>query len=168
MPLVEPDYFPLQRGYRLRYAHTSTRFEGLETVNIEFTDIQELRQGAQALAVLTRSRLGQNSSQSYLVLRESSRVLAEGGVLGMPRLEFERPPAVGRVWRQADGVHTIASLDASIEVPAGKFARCLRVNTLLADGGTAIRYYAPGVGYVYEEYSEKKDGSRVALVAINR
>ncbi len=63
----------------------------------------------------------------------------------------------------------IASLDSEIKVPAGDYIRCLRVNTLLAggDGGSALRYYAPGVGYVHEEYSSETSGSRVSLTSFH-
>lgn len=154
-------------GFKLTYHHTSTEFEGTETVEIQITDLRAFREDAQATALLTRTRMGgQPAREEYGIKKTAKQVATEGGVLRFSRLEFPLPPVVGKRWIEEPDLNVIAALDASIEVPAGKFFRCLRVNTFLAggDGGTALRYYAPGVGYVYEEYSGETWGSRVRLV----
>ncbi|MBI4422627.1 MAG: hypothetical protein HY554_02805 [Elusimicrobia bacterium] len=164
---LDPDYFPLMEGYTLRYHHTSTEFEGTETVEIEFKDVEAFRNDAQATATLTRSRMGAPAKQeAYPVRKSAKQVTAAGGVLGFSRMEFPLPPVPGKKWTESPNAHEIAATDAAIEVPAGKFLRCLRVNTYIAggDGGSAIRYYAPGVGYVYEEYSDENWGARVRLI----
>ena len=164
---LDPDYFPLMEGYRLRYEHTSTKFDGVEAVEVRLKDLRAFRDDAQATALLARSRSGRSDAETYKIRKTARQVAAEGGVLGFSRIEFPMPPVIGKRWTQEPDIHEIAALDADIEVPAGKFRRCLRVNTYIAggDGGSAIRYYAPGVGYVYEEYSDETWGSRVRLVA---
>lgn len=163
---LDPDYFPLMEGYKLKYHHTSTEFDGIELVDIEIKDLRAFREDAHAIAVLTRSRQGNTATETYKIHKTVKKVSAEGGVLQFSRVEFPLPPVVGKRWTEAPNLHEIAALDASIDVPAGKFHRCLRVNTYIAggDGGSAIRYYGPGVGYVYEEYSDETWGSRVRLV----
>ena len=164
---LDPDYFPLMEGYKLKYHHTSTEFEGTETVEVVLTNLRAFRDDAQATAVLTRMRAGGAGAQETYAIRKTARqVSSEGGVLRLRRLEFPLPLVPGKKWTEEPNLNEIASIEASIEVPAGKFWRCLRVNTLLAggDGGSAIRYYAPGIGYVYEEYSSETWGSRVSLV----
>ncbi len=164
---LDPDYFPLMEGYKLNYHHTSTEFEGIELVSIQITDLRAFREDAQATAVLTRTRLGQSATETYKIIKTVKLVKTEGGVLQFSRVEFPTPPVVGKRWTEAPNLHEIAAIDAAIEVPAGNFRRCLRVNTYIAggDGGSAIRYYAPGSGYVYEEYSDETWGSRVRLVS---
>ncbi|MCX5789492.1 MAG: hypothetical protein NTX64_13460 [Elusimicrobia bacterium] len=167
---LDPDYFPLMEGYKLTYRHTSTEFEGTETVEIVLTDLRAFRDDAQATAVLTRTRDGKPGQQENYAVRKTARqVTAEGGVLKLRRMEFPLPLVPGKKWLEEPNVSEIAALDAPIEVPAGMFRRCLRVNTLLAggDGGSTIRYYAPGIGYVYEEYSGEDWGSRVELVSFH-
>lgn len=163
----EPDYFPLMAGYRLVYHHTSTEFEGIETVVIVLGEVKGFKEEATTSAALKRTRMGKVQEARYEIRRTRGGVWSGGGVLGLARLEFPRPPLPGKTWTEPPDRHEIASLEATIEVPAGKFHRCLRVNTFLAggDGGSAIRYYAPGVGYAYEEYSDENWGSRVKLVS---
>ena len=164
---LDPDYFPLLEGFKLRYEHTSTEFEGVETVETVYGEVKAFRDDAECLVTLTRSRGGARPTlETYRVVRDAKRLYAEGGVLRIPRVEFVRPPVAGKSWVEAPNRHVIAASDARIEVPAGRFGRCLRVNTFLAggDGGSAIRYYAPGLGYVYEEYSDEAWGSRVKLL----
>lgn len=164
---LDPDYFPLMEGYKLRYHHTSTEFEEVETVEIQITDLRAFREDAQATGILTRSRMGQPVTETFKIRKTAKQVSTDGGILKFTRVEFPMPPVVGKRWIEEPNVHEIAALDAAIEVPAGKFQRCLRVNTFIAggDGGSAIRYYAPGVGYVYEEYSDEAWGSRVRLIS---
>lgn len=164
---LDPDWFPLMEGYKLTYHHTSTEFEGTEVVELELSDLRAFRNDAQAKVVLARTRMGgKPEREEYLIKKTVKHVSAEGGVLKLKRIEYPLPPVVGKRWVEEPDLSVVAALDASIEVPAGKFNRCLRVNTYLAggDGGSALRYYAPGIGYVYEEYSSETWGSRVRLV----
>ena len=162
---LDPDYFPLMEGYKLVYHHTSTEFDGTEIVEIEFSDVRAFRDDAQALATLTRRQMGQPSRETYKVRKSAKQVLAEGGVLRRPRVEFLMPPVPGKRWIEGAEAQEIAAVDAAVEVPAGKFLRCLRVNTRIDGGGSAIRYYAPGIGCAYEESSLGERGSRVRLVS---
>lgn len=161
----DPDYFPLIVGLRWNYQHTSTEFDGIESVEIEIQDVQGFREDVLAAALIRRRRMGQETSKSYRIKKTAKEVSSDSGVLGWGRKEFPLPPVPGKTWIEEPDRHEIASLDSEIQVPAGHYIRCLRVNTLLAggDGGSALRYYAPGVGYVYEEYSSETSGSRVSL-----
>ena len=164
----DPDWFPLLEGLRLTYHHTSTEFEEVETAEILFTDIRAFRDDCLAKAVLTRTRMGGSVTKEYEVRKSAREVFSASGVLGCARLEYPLPALPGKEWDTSPDRHRIASIDETIAVPAGKFRGCLRVNTYLAggDAGSAIRYYAPGVGYVYEEVSGETAGARVCLVSI--
>ncbi|HVE12527.1 MAG TPA: hypothetical protein VNI01_03965 [Elusimicrobiota bacterium] len=163
----EPDFFPLSAGLRLDYQLTSTEFAGTESVRVVIESVDAFRDDARARVLLTRSRGGTESQVRYAVRRGRREIVSEGGVLGLARREFPLPALVGKTWVEEPDRHEIASREASIAVPAGNFKNCLRVNVFLAggDAGSAIRYYAPGVGYVYEEYSGEAWGARVQLIA---
>lgn len=163
----EPEYLPLIEGLTLSYHHSSTEFSGVETVEVRIDSVAAFRDDARAKAVMTRIRMGQVRSSEFEIRRSRKEVSSGDGVLGLARREFVLPALPGKEWIEEPDRHVIHSLDATIQVPAGRFTRCLRINTFLAggDGGSAIRYYAPGVGYVYEEYSGETRGSRVSLAA---
>jgi len=164
---LDPDYFPLISGMKLIYNHTSTEFEGVESVEVLFQDVRAFRDDSTARVSLTRTRKGQPHAETYQVRKSAKEVSTENGPIGWGRREYPIPAVPGKEWIEEPDRHVVASLDEAVEVPAGKFMRCLRVNTFIAggDGGSAIRYYAPGVGYVYEEYSSETSGSRVALAS---
>ena len=164
----DPDYFPLIEGYGLRYHHTSTEFQDVQEVLLKFTDIRAFREDAVATVLMSRTRMGQTTQYTYKVRRNVKQVVAEGGILGFARIEYLRPPVPGKRWTEEPNMHEVAALDAAMEVPAGKFFRCMRINTFIAggDGGSAIRYYAPGIGYIYEEWSDENWGARVSLIAV--
>ena len=162
----DPEFFPFYEGFILRYHHTSTRFEGVEEIELVIKDVRAFREDATATASMTRSLGGHASTATYRLRRTTRQVHAEGGVLGMARQEFPMPLVAGKRWVEGAETHEVAALDAVIEVPAGRFMRCLRVNTSF-EGGSSIRYYAPGIGCVYEERSSKDAGSRVRLVSFD-
>ncbi len=164
---LDPDYFPLMEGYTLVYHHTSTDFEGTEIVEIEYSDVRAFRDDAQATAALTRRQMGQPARETFKVRKSAREVLAEGGVLRRARMEFPLPPVPGKRWTEGSEAHEIAALDATVSVPAGSFMRCLRVNSRIEGGGSALRYYAPGIGYAYEEATHGERGSRVRLVSFS-
>lgn len=170
LPADGLDYYPLIQGYLLRYQHTSTEFDGTETVEIVLTEVLTREKLTTATAVLSRRGGGRAGTETFRIRRTAGKLFSEGGVLGLARLEFPVPPRPGARWTMPPDLHEVAALDCVIEVPAGKFRDCLRVNVLLAggDGGSAIRYYAPGVGYVYEEYADENWGARIRLISYEK
>jgi hypothetical protein len=167
----DPEWFPFLTGLSWTYHHTSTAFEGVETVRIELLEILHGPDGETARAALWRSRMGATPSRiDYSIHKTGKELRAENGVLGASRREFSLPASVGTRWSEPPDDFKIASIDETIQVPAGRFTGCLRVNAFLAggDAGSSIRYYAPNLGYVYEEYSGETRGARVSLVSFSR
>ncbi|MEI8191625.1 MAG: hypothetical protein WCI75_18075, partial [candidate division NC10 bacterium] len=164
---MDPDYFPLISGMKLTYNHTSTEFEGGEVVEIVFQDVRAFRDDCSAKVTLTRTRKGQSRTETYQIRKSGKEVVSENGPIGWGRKEYPIPAVPGKEWIEEPDRHVVASLDEAVDVPAGRFQRCLRINTCIAggDGGSAIRYYAPGIGYICEEYSSETAGSRVALAS---
>ncbi|MFH1726287.1 MAG: hypothetical protein ABII00_16885 [Elusimicrobiota bacterium] len=163
---LAPDYFPLRPGLKWTYRHTSTEFEGVETVEVVIDRVRTSGRETRARATLTRTRKGRLvKSLSYGIRKTPDEVFSEGGVLGLARKEFPLPAAMGSTWMEAPDRHVIASLDAAIDVPCGAYSGCLRVDTFMAEGdaGSATRYYAPGLGYVCEEYAGEAWSSRAQL-----
>ncbi|MBI3550539.1 MAG: hypothetical protein HY078_15990 [Elusimicrobia bacterium] len=167
---LSPDYFPLRSGRSLRYAHTSSEFEGVETVDLRVVTVSEVARSRVADIEMTRTRMGEVHTHTFRMVRSAKELRSEDGVLGHPRVEFPIPPVPGTSWIDEPDRHELVSLDETLSVPAGTFDRCLRVNTYLAagDAGSAIRYYAPEVGYIYEDYAEETRGSRVKLISFSQ
>ena len=163
----EPDYFPLLSGLKLTYNHTSTEFDVVELVEVVFQDVQAFRTDCLARAVISRTRMGQTKTETYSVKKSAKEVFSENGPIGWGRLEYLLPALPGKEWIEEPDKHVIASIDERIETPSGVYMKCLRVNSFLGggDAGSAIRYYAPGVGYVYEEYSGESEGARIVLTS---
>ena len=160
----DPDYFPILEGYTLRYEHTSNRFDGIETVEVVLKGVRAFRDDSTARAEVARERAGRREASAYAVAKTARHVATQGAMLGPGRMEFPLPPVQDKSWSDTAGEHELASLEAAIEVPAGRYLRCLRVETRFP-GGTAIRYYAPGVGLVYEERLEGDAADRLRLVS---
>jgi uncharacterized protein (DUF2235 family) len=64
----------------------------------------------------------------------------------------------------------VISLSDKVSIKAGKFANCMKIVTMLAggDAGKSVRYYAPGVGYILDEYSGVDKPCELALVSVSK
>lgn len=162
----EADYFPLVENSRWTYRHRSSDFRGEETVEILIEKLEPAGKTLEAKVLLTRRRPGTHERKiRYRIRRSAEGVFSGGGVLGMARQDFLYPLHRGRTWTEPPDRHVIAGLDAEIETPAGRFTGCLRVDVYLAggDAGSAVRFYAPGVGCVHEGFSSESLSARIDL-----
>ncbi len=62
----------------------------------------------------------------------------------------------------SSGYKVVTSFDRTVEVPAGRFTRCLEV-AHLAGTLVGLKLYAPGVGLVYAEAWQEREGKRARV-----
>jgi hypothetical protein len=138
-----PDYFPLVKGAVREYATENSRGAGAYIVEV----LDVTAKGGVTTAKCRRTvRLPQEPETvaEFVVTSDPA------GVRDGDDVEFNHPVKVGTEWVSSPRRTWIESLDAAVETPAGKFAGCMRVAYLIAegDGGSGERFYAPGVGLV--------------------
>ncbi len=158
-------YFPLRPGSLLVYEHTGSEFEGVETVSIETAGA--VSQAGEILIRVQSELSGRKNEGYFTVTKKPWGVFSSGAIISGNRLEFPIPAAKGKKWSENSSLHRITSLESSVEVPAGRFAGCMKVETAIGggDGGKAARFYCPGAGLVYEEYSGEDKQDTIKLVS---
>lgn len=125
-------YFPLEEGKIYHYVTTEAGETGMLVAKVH-----------RSSAAHGELRLS-NATKRFVVSSEG--VAYEGGAFLL-----KAPLSLGASWAgEHGGTTTIVALDESVEVPAGRYASCLRT---LEEGGRppGARYetiYCPGVGMV--------------------
>jgi hypothetical protein len=162
------DYFPLKDKTRFEYKFTSTEFEGTARV---FIDILEVKKKAAKLVAQARMifELRDSHTTEYTITRDAKWLTTADGVIVGGRREFPLPPKEGAKWDESPDASEVISLSDKVSIKAGKFANCMKIVTMLAggDAGKSVRYYAPGVGYILEEYSGEDKTCELELVAVS-
>ncbi|HAN04015.1 MAG TPA: hypothetical protein DCW72_02130 [Elusimicrobia bacterium] len=163
------DYFPLKDRTRFEYKFTSTEFEGTARV---FIDILEVKKKAAKLVASARMifELRDSHTTEYTITRDAKWLTTADGVIVGGRREFPLPPKEGAKWDESPDASEVVSLSDKVSIKAGKFANCMKIVTMLAggDAGKSVRYYAPGVGYILEEYSGEDKTCELELVAVSK
>lgn len=138
-----PDFFPLVEGavreFELKDSQGSSRITN-KVLEVSTQGAVTTAKGRRTVA-----RTGKPATTSEFTVTKDAQGVREGGYI-----EFQNPVNAGTEWISPPRRFWIASLDAAVETPAGKFKNCLRVAYLIAegDGGSGERFYAPGVGLV--------------------
>ena len=163
------DYFPLKAGTRFEYKFTSTEFEGVARV---FIDVLSSAKKASKTVAQARMifELRDSHTTEYAIIRDAKWLTTADGVIIGGRREFPLPAKEGAKWDEFPDASEIVSLSDKVSIKAGRFAGCMKVVTMLAggDAGKSVRYYAPGVGYVLEEYSGDDKTCELELVSVGK
>lgn len=163
--LSKSDYFPLNKRLVLVYRYTSSEFSGAKTIRVE--QLRYFPKDNAATFMRTTYYNGTSYNEVYGAHANQSGVYSVNGLLGGDRMEFSLPERVGSTWRKDSNGSTIESLSARVGVPAGDFSNCLKVTTELGggDAGISERYYAPGIGLVYENVAGEAARETLKLVS---
>jgi len=163
------DYFPFKEQTRFEYKFTSTEFEGEAKIYI---DILEVKKKTGKLVAQARMifELRDSHTTEYTITRDAKWLTTADGVIVGGRREFPLPPKEGAKWDESPDASEVVSLSDKVSIKAGKFANCMKIVTMLAggDAGKSVRYYAPGVGYILEEYSGEDKTCELELVAVSK
>lgn len=162
---LRSDYFPIEKRAAYVYEYTSTEFDGVKTVKVELLNYSEKNN----LSKFKKTVIYNNNSSDevYEVYITADGVYSTNGPLSDSRMEFPIPTVVGAVWNRDRSSNTVSSLTARIKLPAGSFSNCLKITTKIADGDAGIskRYYAPGIGLVYEQIMAEDSEHTLKLVS---
>lgn len=163
------DYFPLKEQTRYEYKFTSTEFEGTAKVYIDILSVSKkaAKTVAQARMIF---ELRDSHTTEYTITRDAKWLTTADGVMIGGRREFPLPVKEGAKWDEHPDSSEVVSLSDKVSIKAGKFAKCMKVVTMLAggDSGKSVRYYAPGVGYILEDYNGEDKTCELELVAVTK
>ena len=163
------DYFPFKEQTRFEYKFTSTEFEGDAKIYIDILEVKKKAGKAVAQARMI-FELRDSHTTEYTITRDAKWLTTADGVITGGRREFPLPAKEGVKWNEYTDVSEVVSLSDKVSIKAGKFANCMKVVTMLAggDSGKSVRYYAPGVGYILEEYSGEDKTCELELLAVSK
>lgn len=163
------EYFPLKENTRFEYKYTSTEFEGVAKVSIDIVKVVK-KPGKTVAQAEMLFELRDTHTDKYTITRDAKWLTTADGVMVGGRREFPLPPKVGACWDQYPDANEIISMSDKVSVKAGKFQNCLKIVTRLAggDAGKSVRYYAPGVGYILEEYTGEDKTCELELVSVGK
>jgi hypothetical protein len=163
------DYFPLKDQTRFEYKFTSTEFEGEAKIYI---DILEVKKKTGKLVAQARMifELRDSHTTEYAITRDAKWFTTADGVIIGGRREFPLPVKEGAKWSEYTDASEVVSLSDKVSIKAGRFAKCMKIVTMLAggDAGKSVRYYAPGVGYILEEYNGEDKTCELELLAVSK
>ena len=165
---MSKDYFPLKEKTRYEYEFQSSEFDGVAKV---FIDILKVNKKGKTIVANARMKfiLRDENIVEFKIKNDSKWVVTTDGIVIGGRKEFPLPPKEGLHWNEYSDYNEIVSMTDKVSVKAGKFTNCLKVITRIAggDAGIGVRYYAPGVGYILEDYKAEDRTSYVELVSIS-
>jgi len=157
-------YFPLREKAVFLYEYTSSEFTGVKLVRLEYINYSGKDNAGSVSKTITYKGVSRN--EVYGVHADAEGVYATGGVIGGRRMEFPLPPAIGKNWSENSHIANVAATDARVDVPAGTFMNCLKVTAAIGgDAGKGERYYAPGIGLVYEQVRTGAGQAAVKLLS---
>ncbi len=159
------EYLPLNKRAVLEYEFTSSEFTAAKAVRVEVMNYSAADKTAQVNMVIFNKTKPKVSN--YVLTAAQDGIRSTDSPLAGPRLEIPMPLAYNQVWNEGYDRHRVAALNAKVTVPAGVYNGCLKIVTKLGggDAGTAERYYAPGVGLVYERITAEDGQQTLKLVS---
>jgi len=145
------DYLPLNKRAVYEYEYTSSEFLGAKVVRVEFMSYSDADKSASVNMIIFNKNKPKVSN--FVIAASPSGIRASDSPLYGPRVEIPFPLTYNMTWNEGADRSRVAALNAKLTVPAGDYTGCLKITTRLngGDAGSAERYYAPGVGLVYEQ-----------------
>lgn len=162
------EYFPLKKNTRFEYKYKSTEFEGVAKVFIDIVSVAK-KPGKTVAQAQMIFELRDTHTDNYSITRDAKWLTTANGVMVGGRREFPVRPKEGFKWEETPDSSEIISLSDKVSIKAGKFSKCMKIVTRLAGGsaGKSVRYYAPGVGYILEEYAGEDKTCELELVSVH-
>ena len=162
------EYFPLKEGTRLEYMYKSTEFSGVAKVFIDILKVAK-KPGKTVAQAEMIFELRDTHTDEYTITSDAKWLTTADGVMVGGRREFPVPPKEGAVWKEDPDISEIVSMSDKVSIKAGKYSDCMKIVTRLAgDAGKSVRYYAPGVGCILEEYSGEDKTCELELVSVGK
>ena len=144
------EYYPLKEGRSLRYA-----FDGSERPDPGTAErrTEAVTPGENCLEAVWEETL-RNGDEPFVRRFEARR--SPEGVFEDGRWLIRAPLEAGQSWEDGPDRFEIVSVEATVEVPAGRFEDCLHVEYGNEDTGGGSLFYAPGTGLVqWKQWGER-------------
>ncbi|HAT71453.1 MAG TPA: hypothetical protein DCS63_01380 [Elusimicrobia bacterium] len=159
------DYLPLDKRFVYEYEYTSSEFAGAKTIRLEYMEYSETARSVKVNMIVfnkTKPRVS-----DFVMTAGDAGIRSSDSPLAGPRLEIPFPLVYNQTWNEGSDRNRVAALNAKVSVPAGVYSGCLKITTRLGggDAGAAERYYAPGVGLVYEQVTAEDSQQTIKLVS---
>ncbi|MDD4004486.1 MAG: hypothetical protein PHW69_04700 [Elusimicrobiaceae bacterium] len=163
-------FFPIKGHVSMVYEYTTSDQDKSEIVEVVFDAVNHNSGEVAVSARVSRPSDSTSVPTSFLAKRTALGVFSYDFIRRSNRMEFPSDLQPGAEWNSNVGIERIETLRGWVVVPAGKFTSCLKVVTRIGGGdlGTAVRYYAPGAGLVFEEIRAEDVQSQLRLVSITR
>ena len=147
------DYLPLKKRAVYDYEYTSSEFTGPKAIRIEYLDYSEKDATVRVNMVIFSNGKAKPKVVNFIMTATQAGIRSSDSPLAGARLEIPFPLVYNQTWNEGSDRNRVAALNAKVAVPAGTYNGCLKITTKLGggDSGAAERYYAPGVGLVYEQ-----------------
>lgn len=164
------DYFPLKAGVKSTYAFRSSEFVGEALVTIVILKVETRKEKTVAHARMTTKLKGHETSVDYEITKSKTSVVTCDGIVVGGRTEFIFPLKEGVKWNEYPDANEIVSLTDKLKFNNQKYESCMKIMTSIAggDGGTSVRYYAPGIGYIHEVYDAEDMHCDVLLLSVSK
>jgi hypothetical protein len=148
-------YLPLHQQAVLEYEYTSSEFTGAKSIRLEYMSYSDKDKSA-AVNMIIFNRTKPRVSNFVVTVAPDGIRSSDSPVYG-PRLEIPLPLTYNYVWHEGPDRNRVAGFNSTVSVPAGIYHGCLKITTRLSggDAGSAERYYAPGIGLVYEKINSE-------------
>ncbi|OGR65037.1 MAG: hypothetical protein A2X31_07730 [Elusimicrobia bacterium GWB2_63_22] len=159
------DYLPLNKRVVYEYEYTSSEFLGAKVIRVEFLGYSEAEKSAAVNMIIFNKNKPKVSN--FVIAAGPTGIRSSDSPIYGPRLEIPFPLAYNQTWHEGSDRNRVAALNAKVTVPAGVYSGCLKITTRLNGGeaGSAERYYAPGVGLVYEQLISEDRQDTIKLTA---
>ena len=159
------DFLPLDKRAVYEYEYTSSEFLGAKVIRVEFLSWSAADKTAAVNMIIFNKNKPKVSN--FAIASGPAGIRSSDSPIYGPRLEVPVPLAYNMTWTEGADRSRVAALNAKVAVPAGAYAGCLKIVTRLngGDSGAAERYYAPGVGLVYEQVISEDRQDTIKLTA---
>jgi hypothetical protein len=159
------DFLPLNKRAVYEYEYTSSEFQGAKVIRVEFLSWSDADRTAAVNMIIFNKNKPKVSN--FVISSGPSGIRSSDSPIYGPRLEIPVPLTYNMTWNEGSDRSRVAALNAKVTVPAGAYNGCLKISTRLNGGeaGTAERYYAPGVGLVYEQVISEDRQDTIKLTA---
>ena len=159
------EYLPIRRKVVYTYEYTSSDFQGSKVLTVEYLEYSEKDNSVK----VTMATFNHNKPKldTFVLSSTPAGIHALNSPLAGSRLEIPSPAAYNAAWDEGTDRSRIAGVNSKISVPAGSFTNCLKISTRLGggDAGTAERYYAPGVGLLFEQILAEDKQETIKLIS---
>jgi hypothetical protein len=158
-------YLPIHKQAVLEYEYTSSEFVAPKVIRLEYMSYSDADKSASVNMIIFNKSKPRVSN--FVITAAGDGIRASDSPVYGPRIEIPVPLVYNYSWNEGPDRNRVAGLNSTISVPAGIYHGCLKITTRLSggDAGSAVRYYAPGIGLIYEKIISEERQEVITLTS---